>query len=144
MSTASRGHVSTTFRTPVRRGGGAMILGVLIVLAIVLYLMFGNMGGTSYMGQVKKTRDKGRDMAQQIRTEQMSLLIAMYRQTNKKLPKEPADLESPNAFNDPWGKEMTFTFTEGPQGTVINYLSAGPDNEFKTDDDVKYTDRVPY
>jgi hypothetical protein len=137
---ASRPH----FRTPVRRGNGAIILVILIALAIVLYLMFGKMGGTTYMGEVKKTRDQGREMARQIKTDQMTLLIAMYRQTNKKLPATPADLESPGAFNDAWGQEMTFTFSEGPQGTVVTFLSAGPDGEAKTEDDVKYTDKIPY
>ncbi len=134
-----------TFATSVRRGNGALILAVLIVLAIVLFLLFGNMGGTSYMGQVKQTRDQGRETARQMQTGQMSLLIAMYRQTNRKLPATPADLESPGAFNDPWGKEMTFSFVESPpQPTTVKYQSAGPDGEFKTADDVEYTDKLPY
>jgi len=133
------------FRTPTRPGNGAVILSLLIVVAIVLYLMFGTGGGKkSYMDEVKQTRDNGRETARKISTEQMSLLIAIYRQTNNKLPKNPADLESPNAFNDQWGKEMTFTFEEVRGKTTIKYHSAGPDGELKTLDDVGYTDTVPY
>lgn len=133
------------FRTPVRRGNGALILMVLIVVAIGLYLMFGNTGGgKSYMDTVKKTRDDGRKMARDIKTDQMSMVIAIYRQTNNKLPKTVEELESPGAFNDPWGKEMTFTFTDERGKTNVTYLSAGPDGEFKTADDVTYNDALPY
>ncbi|MBS0195311.1 MAG: hypothetical protein JSR77_00980 [Planctomycetes bacterium] len=135
---------TSKFRVRVRRGNGALILCVLIAMAIILYLMFGNMGGTTYMTQVKKTRDNGRETARQIRTEQMTLLIAMYRQTNSKLPTTPADLESPGTYNDSWGKEMTFTFEVRNGKTMVKYHSAGPDGEFKTADDVDYTDTIPY
>jgi hypothetical protein len=132
------------FSTPVRHGNGVFLIGLLLVVGIILYLMFGKMGSTTYMDQVKKTRDNGREMARQIRTEQMSLLIAMYRESNKKLPKTPADLESPGAFNDGWGVEMSFTFGEQAGKTTVIYLSAGPDNKPGNDDDVKYNDIIPY
>ncbi len=74
----------------------------------------------------------------------MNTLISMYRESNKKLPKAPADLESPNAFNDQWGKEMTFTFEEKGGRTMVTYLSAGPDGQFKTEDDKKYVAALPY
>lgn len=133
-----------TASSPSNRGNGLLILVVLIGLALVLYLMFGNMGGTSYMGQVNQTRKQGRESVNEISTQQMSLLIAMYRQTNNKLPREPADLDSPGAFNDQWRKEMRFTFEEKKgQGTIVTYHSAGPDGEFDTADDVKRTDVLP-
>jgi hypothetical protein len=127
-----------------RRGNGLVLLSLLLVVGIVLYLMFGKTGSTTYMDQVKKTRDNGREMARQIRTEQMSLLIAMYRQSNSKLPKEPADLESPGAYNDGWGKEMTFSFSEQAGKTQVKYHSAGPDGTMGNDDDVDYNDVIPY
>jgi hypothetical protein len=127
-----------------RRGNGALILMVLIVLAIGAFLMFGNMGGTSYMGQVKQARDNGRNMAREIKTDQMTLLIAMYRQTNRKLPKVPADLESPGAFNDSWGKELSFTFEERAGKTIVRYASAGPDGVGGNADDKVYEDTLPY
>lgn len=133
------------FSLPTRRGNGILILVILIALAIALYLMFGNMGGgKAYMGEVKRTKDRGQEMAREIQVGQMSMLIAMYRESNKKLPKEPADMESPGAFNDPWGKEMTLSFEEKNGKTVVTYHSAGPDGEVKTEDDKRYTDTLPY
>lgn len=133
-----------TFRTPAAHGHGLVLLGLLLAVGLILFLMFGRMGGTSYADQIKKTRDNGRETARKIRTEQMSLLIAMYRQTNSKLPKVPADLESPGAFNDGWGKEMTFTFTDRNGKMMITYHSAGSDGVVGNTDDVTYEDSVPY
>jgi hypothetical protein len=127
-----------------RSGHGALLILVLLGLAVMLYLYFGNMGGTSYMQQVKTTKDKGQEMARQISTSQMSLLIAMYREQNKSLPKTPADVDSPGAFNDPWGREMTFTFEQTPKGTKIIYSSLGQDGEPKTGDEKTYEDVIPY
>ncbi len=133
------------FAVPVRRGNGAFILVILIALAIGLYLMFGNMGGNkSYMDHVKQTKADGEKLARDISTSQMSMLISMYREANKKLPKTAADMESPGAFNDPWGKEMTFTFEEKANRTIVTYHSAGSDGEFKNADDKTYTDTLPY
>ena len=42
-----------------RRGNGLVLLSLLLVVGIVLYLMFGKTGSTTYMDQVKKTRDNG-------------------------------------------------------------------------------------
>jgi len=133
-------------RFPARRGNAAFgILSLLIVMGIIFYLMFGSTGGTSYMKQVKKTRDNGRETARVIRTQQMTLLIAMHRQEKSKLPATVADLEAPaTTYNDGWGKEMTFTFEEMNAKTIVKYHSAGPDGEFKTADDVDYTDTLPY
>lgn len=133
------------FAVRARRGNGILILIILIALAIGLYLMFGNMGGTSYMNEVKKAKVGGETLAREISTDQMNLLIAMYRESNKKLPKSPADLDAPGgSFNDPWGKEMTFTFEEKGGKTTVTYLSAGQDGQFKTEDDKKYVGVVPY
>jgi competence protein ComGC len=129
---------------PPRTGHGALLIMVLIGIALILYLAFGNMGGTSYMQQVKQTKDKGEDAVRQISTQQMSILISMYREQNKSLPASPADLESPGAFNDPWGREMTFSFTTKNGRTIVTYHSAGRDGEPKTEDDTTYEDTLPY
>lgn len=132
------------FTGKVHRGNGLLILVVLIAAAIVLYLMFGNMGGTTYMDQVKQTKDRGEATAREISTGQMTMLIAMFRESNKRLPSQPSDMESPGAFNDPWGKEMTFTFEERGGRTMVTFRSAGSDGEFGTEDDTAYTSAIPY
>lgn len=141
-----------------RRGHGALIIGVLLVLAIVLYLMFGMStggsggstskgggGGSTYMGQVGQTRKQGKALAQDISTQQLTLLIVQYREANNKLPKAPADLEdSAVYFKDPWGNEMTFSFESARGKTTVTYRSKGPDGEANTEDDVSKTDTLPF
>lgn len=146
-----------------RRGNGAVILSLLIVMAIVLYLLFGmnsgggssgggstgkpGSGGSSYMGQVGKTRKQGRETANEISTGQLTQLILMYRDANNgKLPRTPADIDSPGAFNDQWGHEMTFSFEQNKATgkTTVKYHSNGPDGEAGTEDDVTRTDVLPY
>jgi|GraSoiStandDraft_4_1057263.scaffolds.fasta_scaffold428467_2 hypothetical protein len=127
-----------------RRGNAGLILVVLIALAIILYLMF----GTGYMGTVATTRKQGKQLVQDINTQQMSMLIAMYRRDNNgKLPTSPADMEdNASYFKDPWGGPLTFTFEEskGRNGpTKVIYHSNGPDGEAKTEDDVNKTDTLP-
>jgi hypothetical protein len=132
-----------------RRGNAGLIIVVLLALAIILYLMFGNMGGgKSYMGTVASTRKQAKQTVQDINTQQMSMLIAMYRQRNGKLPKSPADMDDDaQFFKDPWGGPLTFTFEESKGGrggaTRVVYHSNGPDGEAKTEDDVTKTDTLP-
>jgi hypothetical protein len=136
----------TPFHTlAVRRGHGALIVVVLIALAIVLYLMFGNMGGTSYMQQVGETRKQGRAMVETLNTRQLSILIAQYRVEHDRLPRTAADLGNEAAFRDRWGGPITFTFEESPSGhTVVIYHSNGPDGERGTELDIEQRDTLPY
>ncbi len=136
-----------------RHGHGALILIVLITLAIVLYLMFGSTGGgsgggsgggTSYMGQVSKTRSNAKGMAADISTQQLSILIAQYRQENNKLPSGPGDFDNAGAFKDPWGGPLSFSFSEERGKTSVTYKSNGPDGEAGTEDDVTKTDTLPF
>lgn len=121
------------------------LIGLLIVVAIIALLMVGNFGGGSYANHVSQTRKQGRETAAEISTQQLSILIAQYRQENGKLPKGPADLEQPGVFNDPWGNEMTFTFETDKFGkTKVTYRSKGPDGESGTPDDVNRTDTLPF
>jgi hypothetical protein len=56
-----------------------------------------------------------------------------------------AELEAPpGSFNDHWGKEMTFSFSEGPTGTTVIYRSAGPDGQMNTADDVTANGTLPF
>lgn len=133
--------------SPHRRGHGALILSVLIAIAIILILMFGNFGGGSYMKQVSNTRKKGKDTAAEISTQQLTILIAQYRQTNGKLPANWEELEAPaESYRDPWGQPLTFTCeTDKRTGsTKVTFRSIGPDGEANTADDVVRTENLPF
>jgi hypothetical protein len=145
-----------------RRGHGALIIMVLLVMGIILSLLFGTggggsgsgsttkpgsgSGGTSYMGQVSKTRKQGKAMAQDIATQQLTLLITQYREANSnKLPKGPGDMgDDAVYFKDPWGNEMAFSFENQRGKTLVTYRSKGPDGEANTEDDVSKTDTLPF
>lgn len=135
-----------------RHGHGALILVVLIALAIVLYMMFGSTGGggsggtggTSYMGQVSQSRKTAKATMSDISTQQLSILIAQYRQENRKLPTGPADFDNPGAFKDPWGGELAFGFADERGRTTVTYTSKGPDGEAGTEDDITKTDTLPF
>lgn len=137
-------------RLPQQRRGNAGfgLLGMLIVMAIVLYMMFGTGGSGkgSYADAVKNTRDQGIETAFNINVQQLSILIAQYRQEhNGKLPTTVAELEAgPGAFMDPWKKEMTFSFKQEAASTQVTYRSAGRDGEFNTADDVTATGPLPF
>lgn len=128
-----------------RRGAGALILVVLIALAIILVLYFAG-GNSSYMSQVANTRRQGRQMATDLATNQLTILIAQYRQEQGKLPQSPSDFEDhAAAFKDPWGGPITFTFEESRGGpTKVVYSSPGPDGETGTSDDVTKTETLPF
>ncbi len=148
--------------TGARRGNGALILVVLISMAIILYLMFGmstggsssggstskpGSGGSTYMGQVSKTRKQGKETAADINTQQLCVLIAQYRNENGKLPKTPADLgDSQTYFKDAWGNEMTFSCEEqkATGKVMVKFKSRGPDGEANTEDDVTRADSLPF
>jgi type II secretory pathway pseudopilin PulG len=129
-----------------RRPGwiGFGLIGLLLVMAIILYLMFGAGGG--YMQQVGKTRQSGRELVVDINTRDLLTLIANYQVTNGKLPHSIADLEAgPGVFRDPWGTELTFSYeNEHADPVVVIVTSAGPDTEFGTDDDIVKHDPLPF
>lgn len=129
-----------------RRGNGALILIVLLAIAIMLYLYFGG-GNHSYMNQVVQTRNKGRELATDISTQQFTDLIVMYRDQNGHLPKGVEDMgDEANSFRDPWGSPVTFTIVDDKEHhkTLIKYHSNGPDGTAGTPDDINKTDPLPY
>jgi hypothetical protein len=128
-----------------RRGHGALLIALLLAVVIGIFLLYGNMGGGSYMQQVGTTRQQGKQLAQDLNTRQLSMLIAQYRSENGKLPRTAAEMEQDAAFKDPWGNPLLFTFEEPRMGaTQVTYRSAGPDGEHNTEDDIVKTEPLPF
>lgn len=125
------------------RGSAAFgLIGLLVVLAIILYLLFGNMGGTSYMDEVNKGRKQGQQASIDMQAEQLLTCITQYQLANDALPKSMEDLEAPaGAFVDPWGLQVRFSCEKDPRSGhgVVHIVSAGPDGEFDTEDDLTTT-----
>ena len=142
MTTASI--VVPRFACPRRRGSGALILVVLVALLIILILYF----NTGYMTQVSQTRKKGKQLAQDINTQQLTIMISQYRQENGKLPKNWEDMEglSKESYTDPWGKAMTFRCEEDKKSgkTKVMFHSDGPDGDPGTEDDVNRTETLQF
>jgi len=131
-------------------GMGAGILGLLIVVAIILYLMVGPMGGgsggtsgaggggTSYLGAVKGARDEGFDIKIQTLAYSLDQMIATYVISNGKYPETFDDMDAPpGAFRDPWGNDITFSINKANQELTVT--SGGPDGEIGTSDDIVHT-----
>lgn len=125
------------------RGSAAFgLIALLVVMAIVLYLLFGNMGGTSYMNEVKKGREQGQQVSIDMQAEQLLVSVTQYQLANDALPRSMEDLEAPaGAFLDPWGVQVRFTCEKdhGSGRGVLHIVSAGPDGKFETEDDVVVT-----
>lgn len=131
-------------RRDVRPGWAAFgLIGLLIVMAIVLYLMFGA-GGGGTMQQALNTRNKGRELAVEVNTHSLVQSIVAYQTMNGELPADVAALESPGAFRDPWGTELTFEYEDPNAHPVIVIIkSAGPDGQFDTEDDTIAREQLP-
>ena len=122
------------------------LIALLIVVVIILILYFGPGGGGGIAQQAAQTRGTVREQKMEISTGQLTPVIMIYYQNNNKLPASMADLElPPAATNDPWGNPMTFTTQRDARtGKVsVTYVSAGPDGEPGTDDDIRKTDDLP-
>lgn len=130
--------------SPRRRGAGALILVVLIALLIILLLYF----NTGYTQQVSQTRKKGKQLAQDINTQQLTIMISQYRQENGKLPTSWDQMEglSKESYTDPWGNLMTFRCEDDKRGgkTKVIFHSDGPDGEAKTEDDINRTETLQF
>jgi hypothetical protein len=132
---------------PHPRGHGALLLMVLIALAIILFMAFGSVGGgKSYTQQISQTRKQGVQMARELETRQLTILIAQYRvENNGKLPKSAADMDNESAFLDPWRNPLVFTYETPRNGpTKVIFRSAGPDGQANTEDDLVKEDTLPF
>lgn len=134
-------------RSNVRPGWAAFgLIGLLLVMAIMLYLMFGTTGGSGYVEQVKKTRDSGKQLAVDINTRDLLTLIATHQMNTGELPRSIEELDTPAvAFKDPWGTVLSFDYVDerATPPTVI-ITSAGPDLAFGTEDDIVKQERLPF
>lgn len=148
-------------RTLPARGGNVAfgLIALLIVVAIIFFLFFGvggssstNTGGSAstgtggYIGAVGETRKTAKAASFNINTQQIGLLIAQYRDTNKNLPRTFDDIDAPPSMKvDPWGNPITFTFDEKPGANTIRviYRSNGPDGKPGTSDDQTVTGEIP-
>jgi competence protein ComGC len=133
-------------RLPVRRGfAGILMLLVVMLIILMLYFMSAGSGG-SYAKQVATTRKRGQEMARDISTQQLLALIVDYKLNHDdKLPTSVADLEAGNAFNDQWGRPMTFSFQKNTRSGAITvtFHSDGPDGEPNTADDINKSELLP-
>jgi len=127
----------------VRRGHGILILSVLLAVALMFVLMYGNFGGGgSYTQQIAKTRDTARVIAAEIKGRDLATLIAQYRADNNKLPESLADLEAPPAATrDQWGQDLTISYKDDD---VVVITSIGADGQAGTEDDSVIEERIPF
>lgn len=134
-----------TARTVSRRGGVAFGLISLLVVILIIGLLYSmQTGGSSYTQQVTGARRQSVEVGREIATQQLSIIIAQYRQESNKLPKTAADMDAASAFRDEWGNEITFTFKDEGGVTRVTYKSNGPDGEPGTEDDLTRTDTLPF
>lgn len=134
-------------RLPTRPGWvGFTLIGLLVVLAIVLMLYFGNSGSGSYAGAVAQSRRQGLQLASQINARQLVTLIVQFQLANGRLPQSVDELDAPPAsLLDPWGNRLSFSFGDQPPGQVreVYIHSPGPDGEPDTEDDITQTEPLP-
>ncbi len=130
-----------------RRGNAAFgLIGILVVMAIILYLMFGNMGGTTSMDEVNKARKQGEQVSIDMQAQQLLTSVTQYQLANDALPQSMEDLEAPaKAYLDPWGLQVRFTCEKDLRSGkgLLHIVSAGPDGEFETEDDLTMTKDLP-
>ncbi|MCA9282565.1 MAG: type II secretion system protein GspG [Phycisphaeraceae bacterium] len=125
---------------------GLGILVVLIGLAIVLYLAFGNMGGKSYMKTVADAKDKAEDTVTHIYLNQIAQLVGMYELNNARYPNSMDELirysgDGGAWSNDPWGTQYTISVDKNTK--TVHITSAGPDTQPGTADDQTFDQPIP-
>jgi len=117
------------------------LIGLLLVVAIILYMMFGRAGGgKSYMQTVVETKKEGESLAIGIQAQQLAVLIADYRMNHDgKVPSSYQDMGADAAsFKDQWGNPLRFRFDAVVPRGARDFLviSNGPDGQPETSDDI--------
>ncbi|HBS28887.1 MAG TPA: hypothetical protein DEB06_05435 [Phycisphaerales bacterium] len=131
-----------------RRGAAGVVLLVLLIgVALILVLAFGNLGGKSYTQTVVDAKKEGESIVQAIDYRQLAILVADYRQQSNKLPSSMEDLDVPaSTFKDQWGRPVRFRF-EGARpadAREVIVVSSGPDGRPGTPDDTETRAPLPY
>lgn len=138
-------------RCPNARTGGAGIglLVVLIAVVIGMWLLFGRTGpgGSSYMGNLKETRDDAESLVITRQARQIAILVAQQEMATGEYPESMEDIEDfdPSTFVDEWGEPFRMQLNrEGRKVSAIQLRSAGPDGLFDTEDDTVHLEKLPY
>ncbi len=130
-----------SFNQPSRPNGYAMILGVLVVLAIVLVMYFGNLTGSgSYVQKVQQTKKDSEVLNLSILAQDLGRAVAIYAMSNNdRMPQTYEDMGlSESSYRDPWGNTMRFEIIDGPPRQIA-LISNGPDGQPDTGDEQRGT-----
>ena len=126
---------------------GLGLVGVLVVMLIIMMLYFtAGPGGKSYVETVRQTQEQGRAVAAQIDEQQLVTLIVQHKLATDEYPAGPEELgvSAMPGYRDAWGTFYRFDARGEGNETWIDFVSAGEDREFDTDDDeVTRSVRVP-
>lgn len=128
-----------------RRGNGALILMLLIGVALVLVLMFGNFGGKSYMQNVAGAKKKGNETGVDVLAYSLVQMITAARATNPDaVPTSFEDLgAAESAYIDPWGKPIRWEYDDAKHPKSVRVISDGPDGQPGTGDEVVVEKPLP-
>ncbi len=127
---------------------GMTIIEILIVIALIGTIM------TIVMSNIMSSAENAKKDLARVAMVKLSDDIRLYKLNNSKVPsseeglnallEKPASAKSwrgpyteSDRLNDPWGQVFTY---EAIDGTRFKLVSAGPDTEVGTDDDIEYPD----
>lgn len=133
--------------TSTRNGSAGLgILVVLIGLAIVLFIAFGNMGGKSYMKTVAEAKEEAEQTVTHAYLAEIARMTGMYELTNARYPNSMDELiafagEGGVWANDPWGNP--YAISVDANAKTVRITSAGPDGQPGNDDDQTFDQRIP-
>jgi len=133
-----------------RRGGaGIGMLVVLIAVALGLWLMFGKTGpgGSSYMGNIRDTRDSSKSLGIQLQARQVAMLVATQHASTGTYPEKIEDVEGLEGayMIDEWDQPFVMTLNRtGHTVRSIELRSPGPDGILGNEDDIVHTEPLPF
>ncbi len=133
-----------------RRGfAGFGLIGILLVLAIILFLYFGSTtGNKSYMQTIVQTKKQGEQLGFAIQAQQLAIFVADFMANhNNKPPTSYQEMGAdPSSFKDTWGNPFRFTANPAAPGrpAALTVISNGPDGQPDTADDIPTNAGLPY